>query len=283
MAGAVHPIVWGNTMRNMMTALSAIALTVGLAACGDAAEVETEEVATSDGTITGEWMANVDSAEFENDNRNYVLADGTFECLSCTPPYEVTANGEWQSVDRPGVDAIMVEVVDDSTVRTAVRLGEEELGSTTWTVSEDGQTLTSDFNDTSGDEPVTGSETFTRTAEGPEGSHAMSGEWTFAGINEISDAGLRFSYSVDGDQYTSMGNGQTYTATLGGEPVAIEGNESNVMVAVEEIGENSYRETYSRDGETLSVTEITIDGDTLSAVNTDQRDGRVVRYTATRQ
>ena len=270
-------------MRKMMTALAAFTLTVGVAACGDAGEVETEEVAASDGTITGEWMANVDSAEFENDNRNYVLADGTFECLSCTPPYEVTANGEWQTVDRPGVDSMMVEVVDDSTVRAGFRLGEEELGTSTWTVSEDGQTLTSDFNDTSGTEPVTGSESFTRTAEGPEGAHAMSGEWTLADVAEISEAGLRFSYSVDGNQYSSMGNGTSYTATLGGEPVAIEGNDSNVMVAVQEIGENSYRETYSRDGEVLSVTEITIDGDTLSAVNTDQRDGSVVRYNATRQ
>lgn len=270
-------------MRKMMTALAVFTLTAGVAACGDAGEVETEEVAASDGTITGEWMADVDSAQFENDNRNYVLADGTFECLSCTPPYEVTANGEWQSIDRPGVDSVMVEVVDDSTVRTAVRLGEEELGNTTWTVSEDGQTLTSEFTDTSGDEPVTGSETYTRTAEGPEGSHAMSGEWTLADVGEISDAGLRFSYSVDGDQYTSTGNGTSYTATLGGEPVAIEGNDSNVMVAVEEIGENSYRETYTRDGEVLSVAEITIDGDTMSAVSTDQRDGSVVRYTATRQ
>ncbi|WP_338240376.1 hypothetical protein [Aurantiacibacter hainanensis] len=267
----------------MMTAIAAITLTMGVAACGETAEVETEETVASDGTITGEWLADVDSAEFENDNRNYILADGTFECLSCIPPYEVNANGEWQSVDRPGVDSVMVEVVDDSTVRSAFRLGEEELGSTTWTVSEDGQTLTSEFNDTSGDEPVSGSETFTRTAEGPEGSHAMSGEWTLADVGEISDAGLRFSYSLDGDQYTSTGNGSSYTATLGGEPVAIEGNDANVMVAVEEIGENSYRETYMRDGETLSVTEITINGDTMSAVNTNQRNGSIVRYNATRQ
>lgn len=271
-------------MKRMMTAIAAISLAMGVTACGDAGETETETAtAASDGTITGEWLANAETAEFENDNRHYVLADGTFDCRSCTPPYQVTANGEWQTVDRPGVDGMMMEVVDDNTVRTAFRLGEKELGDSTYTVSEDGQTLTVSFNDTAGTEPVTGSESFTRTADGPEGAHAMSGEWTNAGSPDISDAGLRFSYSLEGDQLSSSGNGTSWTATLGGEPVAIEGSDSNVMVAVEQTGENSYRETYTRDGETISVTEVSIDGDTMSASNTDPRDGSVVRYTAQRQ
>jgi len=265
-----------------MTAFAAISLAMGVTACGDTAETDTEQ-ATSDGTITGEWMVNLDSAEFANDNRNYVLADGVFDCQSCIPPYQMPADGEWQTIDRPGADSGMIEIVDDNSIRSAFRLGEEELGSTVWTVSEDGQTLTTEFTDMSGDETVTGSETFTRVSDGPEGSHAVSGEWTNAGEISVSDEGLRFSYSVEGDQYTSMGNGQSYTATLGGEPVAIEGSNSNVMVAVEETGENAYRETYSRDGEVLSVTEITIDGDTMSAVSSDQRDGSSVSYTAQRQ
>ena len=99
----------------------------------------------------------------------------------------------------------------------------------------------------------------------------------------MSDAGLTFSYTLDGDQYGNSGNGDSFVATLGGDPVAIEGNESNVMVAVEQTGDNSYRETYTRDGEVLSVLDLTIDGDTMSAVSTDPRDGSVVRWTASRQ
>ncbi|MWV29374.1 hypothetical protein [Aurantiacibacter rhizosphaerae] len=271
-------------MKKMMTALAAIALPMGLVACGDADDTDvTAEAPASDGTISGEWMADVDSAQFENDNRDYVLSNGTFSCNSCNPPYEVTANGEWQTVDRPGVDSMMVEQVDDNTVRAAFRYGDKDLGSSTWTVSDDGQTLTSEFNDTSGDEAVTGSETFTRTADGPDGSHAMSGQWAFSDIGDMSDAGLRFSYNVEGDQFTSSGNGSSYTATLGGDPVPVEGSNSNVMVAVEQTGDNSYRETYSRDGEALSVVEVSVDGDTLSAVSTDQRDDSVLRYTAQRQ
>ncbi|WP_120075645.1 hypothetical protein [Aurantiacibacter odishensis] len=269
-------------MKKIVTAVVAASLCAGLTACGDSAEVETEE-ATSDGTLTGQWMVNVDSAEFENETRDYLIADGVWECRSCTPPYQVTADGEWQTIDRPGTDGAMIEVVDDNTVRTAFRLGEEELGSSVWTVSEDGQTLTVEFTDTAGDETVTGSETYTRTRAGPDGAHAVSGQWTHSGDINVSDAGLRFSYSVDGDQYSYTGNGSRFAATIGGEPVPIEGSNSNTMVAVEEIGPNSYRETYSRDGEVLSIAEMTVDGDTMSGVSMDQRDNSTVRYTATRQ
>lgn len=269
-------------MRNMMTALAAITLAMGVTACGDAGGDEATEAA-SDGTINGTWLIDADGAEFENDTNSYVLADGVFDCQSCLPPYQVTANGEWQEIDRPGVDSIMIEVVDDNTMTASFMLGEEMLGTSTYSVSEDGQTLTNTFTDMSGDEEVTGTEMLTRTADGPEGSHAMSGEWAFAGVSDISDAGLTQSYTVEGDQFTSTGNGTSFTATIGGEPVAIEGNNSNVMVAVESIGENAYRATYSRDDETLSSTELTVDGDTLSGVGTDARDGSVVRWTATRQ
>ncbi|QZD86240.1 hypothetical protein [Qipengyuania psychrotolerans] len=267
-------------MRKMMTAFAAVTLTVGLGACSETPETE---AAAETGSIAGEWKANVDSANFENDNRNWVLADGEYQCNSCTPPYGFTANGEWQTVERPGVDSQKLEIIDDNTVKFASRLGDKELGSSTLTISEDGQSATIDYTDLSGDTPVNGQTMFTRTAAGPEGSHAMSGEWTVSDIGNIDDAGLMFSFALDGDTITSSGNGSGYTAALGGEPVAVEGSNSNTMVAVEKTGANSYRETYSRDGETLSTTEMVVEGDTISATSTDARDGSKVTWTASRQ
>ena len=267
-------------MKKIMTAFAAMTLVLGASAC---TEVDETAASAEAGSINGEWLIDVDSASFENDNRDFVLADGKFDCNSCIPPYSTTANGEWQSVDRPGVDSVKVEVVDDNTVKIASRLGDKDLGNSTWTVSADGKTANTTFTDLSGDEPVNGSGSFTRTAAGPEGSHAMSGKWSSNGVDNVNEAGLKFSVNVDGDQYSSSGNGSSFTATLGGEPVAIEGSNSNVMVAVERIGDNGFRETYSRDGEELSVNEITVSGDRLSAVSTDSRDGSVVRYSARRQ
>lgn len=263
-------------MNKLITAIAATALALGAGACG---EMAGEEAAS----IAGTWKANVDSAEFENNVSRYVLADGEYTCESCIPPYSVTANGEWQTIDRPGADGQMIEVVDDFTVKSAARRGDKDLGNSTWTVSEDGQSMTIEWTNLDGDEPTSGSTTYARADAGPEGSHAVSGGWTVSEIGEMSDAALTFSYTLDGDQYGSSGNGDSFTATLGGDPVAIEGSESNVMVAVEQTGDNSYRETYSRDGEVISVVDLTIDGDTMSAESTDPRDGGVVRWTATRQ
>lgn len=268
-------------MKTMMTALAAFTLSVGLAACSSADDTETTTAAAND--ISGDWMIDLDSAEFENDNREYLLADGTFECMSCNPPYSMVADGEWQDLDRPGADKGMFEVVDDRTVKTAFQYEGEDTGGSTWTVSEDGKTMTVDFTSMTGDETIKGSETYTRTGDAADGAHAVSGQWVNNGPESIDDAALRASYSVEGDQFTFNSNNGSYTATLGGEPVAMEGSNSGMMVAVERNGENGYRETYSRDGETLSVIELTVNGDTLTGVSTDARDDSVVRWTATRQ
>ena len=267
-------------MKKMMTALAAFTLVAGVGACSESADT----AATADaGSIAGEWLINLDSASFENDNRDWTLADGQYQCDSCNPPFGFAANGEWQTVDRPGSDSQMIEVVDERTVKFASRLNGEDMGSSTLTISEDGNSAVMEWTDLSGDAPVNGKFSMTRTAAGPEGSHAMSGKWAVADIESMDEAGLRYSVALDGDMMTNSGNGQSWTAQLGGEPVAIEGDNAGTMVAGEKTGDNGYRETYSRDGEVLSVAEITIEGDTLSGKSTDARDGSVVTWTATRQ
>jgi len=267
-------------MTRLTYAAAAAALAMAVAACGTQAD---ETAAAASSSIAGTWKANLDSAQFENDVNTYLLADGQFNCESCLPPYSVTANGEWQSVERPGMDGQMIEVVDANTLKSSARFGEKDIGNSTWTVSEDGQSMTIAWNDLDGEEEVSGSTTYARSEAGPEGAHAVSGSWTVSELGEMSDAGLTFGFAIDGDQYTSTGNGSTFTATLGGEAVGIEGNNAGTMVAVEQTGASSYKETYTRDGEVIGVTELSVDGDTLSGVGSDPRDDSVVRWTATRQ
>jgi len=262
-------------MKNTIAAMAALSLAIGMSACTG----ETEDA----NSLAGTWKADLDSASWENTVDTYVVADGEFTCESCLPPYTASADGEWQEIDRPGYDGLRIELVDDNTLTTANRLGDKDLGNSTWTVSEDGQSMTIAWNDLDGDVPVEGSTSYTRTAEGAEGSHAVSGSWTVAEIDQMSDEALTFSFVIDGDQYTSKGNSGDFTATIGGDAVAIEGDNSGVMVAVVQLEDGSYRETYSRDGETIGVTELTVDGDTLSGIGSDPRDDSMVRWTATRQ
>ncbi|MBX7460894.1 hypothetical protein [Qipengyuania huizhouensis] len=267
-------------MKKIMTALAAFTFATSMTACSSADD--TEAVAETAG-IAGDWKVDLDSAQWENDVGEYVLADGTYNCLSCNPPFEVAADGGWHDVAIPATDSIMMEVVDDNTVRSAGRLNGEDTGSSTWTVSEDGNALEVSWTNLRGDQPVSGKTSYTRTEAGPEGSHAVSGKWTTAGVSDIDEAGLRFSFGLDGDTITSRGNSESYTATLGGDAVAIDGNDAGEMVKVERTGDNSFLETYTRDGEIVATTELTIDGDTLNGVSTDPRNGSVVRWSATRQ
>ncbi len=274
-------------MKKMMTALAAVTLAMGMTACAgdaDTADTAADTTANADaGSIAGTWKANPETAQSENDNSSYLLTGEQFTCNSCLPPYSMTADGKWQELDRPGVDLSMMEIVDANTVKTSGRLKGKVLGSSVWTVSADGKTMTQEFTNLDGKETTTGSRTYNRAAAGPDGAHLLSGEWTPAEYGEISDAALIFTYAIDGDTITSTGNSGGYTATLGGDAVTPEGDETGGTLKVEKVGDNMFRETYSRDGEVTNVTEMTIAGDTLTAVSTDPRDGSVFRYTATRQ
>ncbi|HSM35103.1 MAG TPA: hypothetical protein VK837_01790 [Longimicrobiales bacterium] len=273
-------------MNRLLIASIALSTALFAAGCMDGeADADADAMAETaeDQSINGTWRLDPSSASWENDSDRLLLQDGSYTCESCTPPYSVVADGQWHEVDQPTSDSEMVEVVDERTVRFASRLNGKDMGNSTATVSEDGETMVMEFTALGGDVPVTGTVTFNRVGPALEGAHAMSGEWEVADIRDITEEGLTVTINVEGDQYTSSGNGQSFTATLGGEPVAIEGDETGGMVAVERLADNRYRETYSRDGETTGVLELTVGEDgTLSGVATDPRDDSVVRWTATR-
>ncbi|EAQ29633.1 hypothetical protein NAP1_02635 [Erythrobacter sp. NAP1] len=265
-----------------MTALAAITLVLGTAACSGGAESDTAEATAATG-IVGTWTVNLDSAEWENANSNYAIADGEYTCNSCLPPYSVAADGNWQSVDRPGLDQVMITVVDDNTVELASRFEGEDQGKSVWTVGEDGQTMTINWTNYEDAGETTGTSMMTRVEAGPDGSHAASGEWAPAGVSEMSDEARSVTITEDGDTITFASFGGGYTATLGGDAVTIDGDNSGTMVAIEKTGDNTYRETFTRDGETTGVNDWTVDGDTLTVVATDPRDDSKVSWTATRQ
>lgn len=265
-----------------MTTMAAITLTMGMTACADNAAEDTAATAEA-GSLAGTWVIDVDSATAENDNSKISLVDGEFTCESCIPQFTVTADGEWQPSDSPGVDDRMVEIVDEFTIKTSGREDGEVFGTSTWTVSEDGQSMTQSFVNLDGEETVEGSRTFTRVGDATEGAHAITGDWQPGAFSGVSDAALTFTYAVDGDTVTLTNNEGGYTATLGGEPVQMVNDTTGGMITVEQLSDNTYAETYTRDGEVTNRTEMTVSGDTLTAVSTDPRDGSIFNYSATRQ
>lgn len=269
-------------MKKMMTALAAMTLVMGVTACNNAADGDSPAAAAAAG-ISGTWTVNLDSATWENSNSKYVIADGKYSCETCLPPYSFAADGKWQKVDRPGADEMMVTIVDDKSIEFASRFEGKDQGKSKWTVSEDGKGMTIEWTNFEQGGTVTGKSTLTRVAAGPDGSHATSGEWAPANVSEMSEEGRTVTITEEGDTITFAGTGGGYTATLGGEAVAIEGDNSGTLVAIEKTGDNTYRETFTRDGETTGVNDWTVDGDTVTVVASDPRDNSKVTWTASRK
>lgn len=259
------------------TMAAAAALACATMACEDTAEVPAEAA-----SIVGSWEADPDSFEFNGDTDTYLIADGDFTCESCETPYTIPADGEWHKIDQPFADEQRIEVVDDRTIKGARRKDGKDIGGATWTVSEDGQSMAISWTDISGEEPTSGTANFVRAEDGPEGSHAASGSWNIAGLSNMSEEGGIGTYAIDGDTITATWNNGSYTAVIGGDPVSVEGDDTG-MIAVKRTGENSFRETYTVNGEERGTLDITVDGDTLTYLNTNLRDGSTVRWTATRQ
>ena len=270
-------------MKSMMTAIAALTMVLGASACNNKADSEAPAAAAAATGITGTWTVDLASAQWDNSNSKYVIADGTYNCESCLPPYSFAADGQWQKVDRPGADEMMVKIVDDKTIEFASRFEGKDQGKSTWTVSDDGNAMTIDWTNYEDGGTITGKTNLTRAAAGPDGSHAASGEWTPANVSEMSEEGRTVTITEEGETIKFESTGGSYTAKLGGDPVAIEGDKSGVMVAIAKTGDNTYRETLTRKNETIGVNDWTVEGDKVTVVASDPRDNSKVTWSATRK
>ena len=176
-----------------------------------------------------------------------------------------------------------VKAVDDKTVEIHSQKGGREVSSRRMSVSADGNTLTRKFQDaTTPNAPaVDGPSTSTRAGPAPAGAHAVSGQWTPNQVNEYSEDALNATYKVEGNKVTWSGQGQTYTAEIGGPAVPVTGDIGGTTVTGHQDGDG-LKETFTRDGKVVSeaVTTVSADGKSLTWVSTDPRDGSKVTGTA---
>ena len=176
-----------------------------------------------------------------------------------------------------------MKAVDDKTVEFHRKKGDREVSSTVITVSDDGNTATAKFHDATTPDapPIDGQSTLKRAGPAPAGAHAISGQWVPEQVNDDSEEALNASYTIDGNSVTWSGQGQSYTAELGGPAVPVKGDIGGTTVAVSNEG-GGLKETFTRDGKVVNetVTTVAADGKTATWVSTDPRDGSKVTGTA---
>lgn len=226
-------------MRFMIISASLISL----AACSQNTSAPAASAAAMDGT----YKIDVASAKLSTKPDTFSVANGQYDCTSCTPPFKVAADGKPHDVaGRDYWDAMSVKVVDAKTLEMARYRKGAMVGSTTATLSDDGQMLTwtSHSSDNAQNKDVSNTSKTKRTAPAPAGAHAASGSWV--GVNEganIADESTTATIRFDGQTVSmKMPTGEGYEAKIGGPQVPFTGDKAGATVAVVAAG-NGFKET----------------------------------------
>jgi len=247
-------------------------------------------MAAAQSAFDGTWKLDLGTAQMPKKPDVYLLQNGTYECKTCVPPIKVKADGTDQSVTgHPYYDMASIRVVDDRTIEETDKRGGVVVATSRTVVSPDNKTADFQFSDstaTNGGAPVTGKGQMMRVDKGPSGSHAISGGWRTAKLENISDNGLLVSYKTDGDTLMMTSpTGQSYNAKLDGTDSPYKGDPGTTSVSVKRISKNIMEETDKRDGKVITVARMTVsdDGKTMKIDVSDKLHGTTSAFTAMKQ
>jgi hypothetical protein len=247
-------------------------------------------LAAAQSAFDGTWKMDMNKVDFPKKPDVFLLQNGTYACKTCTPPYEIKADGTDQSVTgHPYFDTVAIKVVSDHEIEETDKKNGSVVVTSTSTVSSDGNTVMFTFTDssnTNGGPPVTGKGEAIRVAKGPTGSDAVSGSWRTTKIEGLSDNATVWTYKVSGDEITMTNpTGQSYTAKLNGTDAPMKGDPGITSVSVKMMGKNTLEETDKRDGKVIGVFKITVasDGKTARASYDDKLQNRTTSLSAMKQ
>lgn len=218
----------------------------------------------------------------------YLLENGSFTCGegACLPTFTVLADGKPHPVvGHPSYNNVAVTIVNASTVMVSARKGNTKDWDATYTVPQDGRTLTIATVIYEGGRSGTSKLTYSRSSAGPSGSHAVSGSWLAEpGSLALSPAlsTVRYQESADGLQMTDP-LGDEYEAKFDGKAYLTKGDPTHTLVSLERLGPREIRET-DRSGAHIVVVTMNVgqDGKTMQVLVDDKRTGGSFKYLARR-
>ena len=220
-------------------------------------------LATAQSAFDGTWKVDMNKVEFSKKPDVFLLQNGTYECKTCAPPIKVKADGQDQPVTGdPYRDTVAIKVISDHEIEETDKKNGKTVGTSTVTVSPDGNAITFEFTDSSNTNaaPVTGKGQATRVAKGPVGSNAISGSWRTAKFETLSENAITWTYKVSGDELTMTNpTGQSYTAKLNGLEAPYKGDPGTTGVSVKMTGKDTLEETDKRGDKVITVSKMTLE------------------------
>jgi hypothetical protein len=235
----------------------------------------------------GTWKLNTQNMDYQG-KQTYLLQGGVWHCDTCDPKITIKADGKFHPVSgSPYTDSESVTVVNDHSVKEVDRAKGKENGTATRTVSDDGNTLTTEWTSVSeAGQESHGKYSSTRVGEAPAGVNKVSGTWHPDKVEDASAGATTFTYRVTGDEITMTDpTGDSYTAKCDGKDYPYKGDPGTTSVSLKKIDENTIEETDKRNGKVIGVSTMTIapDGKTMKMVVDDKVHNATMNMTAERQ
>jgi len=236
----------------------------------------------------GTWHNNMSAAKLSPKPTVSYLSQGWYHCVSCTPSFDVKADGQDQPVTGQSYDTLSVHEVDAKTLAFTAKKAGTVTFEQTRTVSADGKTLTVKTTShpmNGGDDPVIATVVATLEGKAPLGVHATSGSWKLIKV-QTSDNANDTTYKMNGDELTMTDpTGESFTAKLDGSDAPMNGSYSVDTVSLKKIDAHTIEETDKRGGTVTGVAKMTVspDGKKLTRVYTSKPSERVTTYVETKK
>ncbi|HEY0801187.1 MAG TPA: hypothetical protein VGD54_10100, partial [Steroidobacteraceae bacterium] len=188
------------------------------------------------------------------------LANGVYECRSCTPPYTVKADGRDQPITgSPYYDTVNIAIIDDRTVMKSAKKDGKPVTDTKVTISANGKDKT-EVQTLTGISPVPIELTahYSRAGAGAHGSHLISGAWQLVEV-DVSNHSEDTTFKVSGDtlsMYDRMG--RSFSAKLDGTEAPYKGDPEFTHVSLKRIDDRTIEESDLNGGKVAKITRWTV-------------------------
>jgi hypothetical protein len=244
-------------------------------------------ISSAQSPFDGTWKTDLSKAKFSPKPLTFYTSEGWYHCVSCTPAFDVQADGQDHAVAGQSYDTLSVTIVDAHTISVVARKGSVVTFEQTRTVSADGKTLTvkSTGHPQSGGATSVFETVAKRSGSLPSGVHATSGDWIIEKQSGSSNA-LLTTYKTHGDEISMTSpTGESFTAKFDSNDYPVRGAYGWDTVSLKKISSNTIEETDKRDGTVTDVTTMSVspNGKTMTAVDASKLTGRITTYVATRQ
>jgi hypothetical protein len=181
-------------------------------------------------------------------------------------------------------DTLAVRILDSRSVKFTMKKDAKTTFECVETVSPDDRSMTEEFTNTAETERVTGKAGFTRLAQGPPGSHALSGKWSMQTVKNSTTADTLTTYqSIAGGMKISDGS-DSYEVKFYGKDYPA-GGDAHSTVSLKLIDEYTLEETDKPEGKVMTVTRMTVskDGKSMRVESSDKQRGGTMTYSAERR